>query len=255
LNSSPVQEERKTMANELPLPLIVLASKNGPPHLLQRLLQQGGDPNSDDGYGGTCLIASACYSQPECARLLIQYGADVTYAYNGDNATLLYMMAYCFCDGEALYFNEGDYILTADILINAGAPITERSDGRTALEVLQEMQVAPGTAACRERDGLMSLLQRQYWRASGARNPFLHASSPQDSVLLFMMGAANSDDGSMDSTRVRSIPPNSRHSVLQALYDHEDAFHAFMHILFVVQQKNTATSYQQQQQHPLRLFH
>jgi hypothetical protein len=163
------------------------------------------------------------------------------------------MMALVFSHGRR--FNEGDYIFTTDILINSGAPIDERGGDtdQTALEKLQAMQVAPGTKGHRERGGLIALLQGQYWRAYGNRNPFLHASSPQDHVLLFMTGAANSDDdGSnvVDSMRVRSVPPISRHSVLQALYDHEETFYAFLHILFIVQQDD-ATS----QHHPLRLFH
>jgi hypothetical protein len=47
------------MANNDELLPIVLASRDGPQHVLARLLQEGGDPNSHDGYGETCLLAAA----------------------------------------------------------------------------------------------------------------------------------------------------------------------------------------------------
>jgi hypothetical protein len=72
-----------------------------------------------------------------------------------------------------------------------------------------------------------------------------------------MKGAANSvdDDESVvvDCTRVRSIPPSARHLVLQTLYNHEATFHAFLQIMFVVQQLDDDTA--TYQHHPLRLFH
>jgi hypothetical protein len=54
---------------------------------------------------------------------LIAVGADVTYAFPDDNAgVVLYLLAYGFQRNPEGYYLEGDCILTADLLIKAGAP-------------------------------------------------------------------------------------------------------------------------------------
>lgn len=68
---------------------ILIASRNGHTGLLEYLLEQGADANDKEYYGGTCLMAAACYRQPDCVRLLIDAGANTKYAYSGDNATVI----------------------------------------------------------------------------------------------------------------------------------------------------------------------
>jgi len=150
--------------------------------------------------------------------------------------------------------SEGDYILTADLLIHAGAPLGERNleSGETALDLLQNMPgIQPGTKASRERDGLISLLQGQYWQEDWKnRNPFLEVSSPQEIVWLIMKGAASngrSAAGVVDCTRVRSIRPDLRRSVLQALHEHKATCEAFLQILGVIGDASTNN-------HPLGAF-
>jgi len=238
------------------IPRIVVVARWGNAAELEQLLREGGDPNSHDGFDGvTCLMASAIFAQPECTRLLISYGADVTYAFTGANASVLYMMAHCFRLGlpgvAEDFFGEGDYILAADLLIHAGAPINTRNweSGTTALDELQQMQVIPGTKKSRERDGLISLLTHGYWgQEYGQRNPFLHATSANEVMWLLMKGAANGGDNeSMDHTRVRSIRPNLRLPVLLALLKHQASCAAFMHIMSVVQDRNSTA--------PICVFH
>jgi hypothetical protein len=54
---------------------LVLATRDGNPHVLERLLQEGGDPNSDiDFGGGYCILLAAYSARSECARLLVKYG-------------------------------------------------------------------------------------------------------------------------------------------------------------------------------------
>jgi len=49
--------------------------------------------------------------------ILYLHGVDVTYTYSGDNASVLFMMALCFQDREEDQFEEGDYVLIADLLM------------------------------------------------------------------------------------------------------------------------------------------
>ena len=74
----------------------LLASRNGHLQILEFLLARGADPNDTEHYGGTCLMAAACFAHPECVRTLCAAGADATYAYPGDNANCARMLAYCF---------------------------------------------------------------------------------------------------------------------------------------------------------------
>ena len=75
---------------------ILLACKHGHVDLLDYLLAQGANPNDEEHYGGTCLMAAACYRHPDCVRRLIDAGADVEYADSVDNASVIYMTALCF---------------------------------------------------------------------------------------------------------------------------------------------------------------
>ena len=47
----------------------LLASRNGHLLILEFLLARGADPNDKEHYGGTCLVAAACYgTRGACAR-------------------------------------------------------------------------------------------------------------------------------------------------------------------------------------------
>ena len=151
---------------------ILLACINGHTDLLDYLLKHGADPNDVEFYGGTCLMAAACHRNPDCVRRLIEVGADVDYRYSGDNATIVYMTAYCFSkdaeeegEGEDL-FEEGSVIRTVKLLLDAGSPGNTPSytgeyegDSRTALQLLIGMSVDTEGKVRRERDGLIMLLQ------------------------------------------------------------------------------------------------
>eukprot|EP00984_Skeletonema_dohrnii_P004632 scaffold1635_cov124-Skeletonema_dohrnii-CCMP3373.AAC.6 len=147
---------------------ILLACQNGHVDLMDYLLEQGANPNDAENYGGTCLMAAACYRHPDCVRRLIDEGADVEYAYPGDNATIIGMTAYCFskdADEGNLDFEEGSVIRTVELLLEAGAPANtpqidhETGRTKTALQVLQEMLPFDDKVR-RERDGLIALLHR-----------------------------------------------------------------------------------------------
>jgi len=210
------------------------AAKKGYADVLEARLILGADANQEDGYGGTCLMASASYAKLECTRLLIAHGGDVSYAYPGDNAGILYMLALCFRNAEEDAYQEGDYVATADLLIAAGAPIDTRSfdrdgdDGDTALELLQDIEVdEEQTKKAREHRGLIDLLEQRYWREHGGHNPFFRrdqSPSPEDAAQLLTQGAANYDTGHrLDITRVRSsIEPCLRKSVVDILKNYQN---------------------------------
>ncbi|KAK1740864.1 ankyrin repeat domain-containing protein, partial [Skeletonema marinoi] len=147
---------------------ILFACQNGHVDLMDYLLEQGANPNDAENYGGTCLMAAACRRHPDCVRRLIDEGADVEYAYPGDNASIIGMTAYCFSkddDEGNLDFEEGSVIRMVELLLEAGAPANtpqiDHETGRTetALQVLQGMLPSDDKVR-RERDGLIALLQR-----------------------------------------------------------------------------------------------
>jgi hypothetical protein len=201
---------------------------DGETSVLEERLCRGADPNQDDGFGGTCLLASVCKGRPECTRLLIQYGGDVTRRFpSADDASLLQLLASAFRQHSAsgIYRPEGDYVLTGDLLVEAGAPNIDehRQEDGNPLSVLLTMDDPPeGTRRFRERAGLISVLDGGYWRDYG-HNPFLRTSSSDAAAWLLLQGAA--DDKStkrVDITRVRSIPPKERVSVMDALNLYQD---------------------------------
>jgi len=146
---------------------ILLACRNGRIDLLDYLLEQGANPNDKENYGNTCLMAAACYRQLDCVRRLINAGADAKYVYPGDNASVIFMLAYCFSkdikEGD-FDFVEGSVVRTVELLLEAGAPgntaciVHGTSRRKTALQVLQGM-LAFNEKVRRERDGLIALLQ------------------------------------------------------------------------------------------------
>jgi hypothetical protein len=145
---------------------ILVAYINGHIDLLDYLLEQGANPNDQENYGGTCLMAAACYHNPDCVRRLIEAGADVKYVYPGDNASVIYMAASGLKEVEEgnLDFEEGSVVRTVELLLEAGAPgntpcidrVTYRT--KTALQCLQDMLPFDGKVE-RERNGLIALLQ------------------------------------------------------------------------------------------------
>ena len=147
---------------------ILLACRNGKVDLVRYLLDQGASPEDKEYYGGTCLMAAACYAHPDCVSCLIDAGADVKYAYSGDNATIIYMTVLCFSNPQTYYdFEEGHVVRTVQLLLDAGAPWNTPanghiSNGRTALQMLQDMDMsAVDDKVKRERDGIIDLLQTQ----------------------------------------------------------------------------------------------
>jgi ankyrin repeat protein len=138
---------------------IILACRNGHIDLLNFLLQLEANPNDMEYFGGTCLMAAACYGQFECVERLIEAGAHIHYTCSGDNSTVIYMTAYCFksdvaemTDG-AYWIEEGSRIRTVELLLNAGAPSNTpcSASNKTALQVLREMDVHGLKRAQRER--------------------------------------------------------------------------------------------------------
>ena len=137
---------------------ILLACRNGHTDLVNYLLEQGANPNDSENFGGTCLVAAACFRHPDCVRRLIDAGADVEYSYPGNNETIIHMTAYCFSkDAEegVLDFEEGSVIRTVELLLEAGAPAET-----SALQLLQELQTSDDKVR-RERDGLITFLQQE----------------------------------------------------------------------------------------------
>jgi hypothetical protein len=112
-------------------------------------------------------MAAACYRHPDCVRRLIDAGANVEYVYPGDNASVIYMAAYCFSkdveEDHDLDFEEGSVVRTVELLLEAGAPGNtpcidrETSRTKTALQVLQGM-LPFNDKVERERAGLIALL-------------------------------------------------------------------------------------------------
>jgi hypothetical protein len=212
----------------------ILAIRDGKTRIVAERLQRGADPNHDDGIGGTCLIHAVGRGRPECTRLLIEHGADVSYCFPLDNASVLYMLVRSFEDWTENGYREGDYILAADLLVEAGAPIDEVQDeARTALSVLQEIEAREGTRRFRERRGLMAVLERRYWLKYG-HNPFLRASSADAAAWLLLQGAADNDTGRVDITRVRSIKPDDRNNVLKSLVRYQGMRDTFLQIILTM---------------------
>ena len=108
-------------------------------------------------------MAAACYAHPDCVSCLIDAGADVKYAYSGDNATIIYMTVLCFSDPQTCYdFEEGHVIRTVQLLLDAGAPWNTPANGWTALQMLQDMDMSAVDGKVKqERDGIIDLLQTQ----------------------------------------------------------------------------------------------
>ena len=161
----------------------ILAIREGKTSVLAERLLRGADPNHDDGLGGTCLIHSvSAVPRPECTRLLIEHGADVTYCLPADNASVLVMLVQSFDDATDGSFCTGDYILTADLLVTAGAPtdIVQDEENRTAMSILlDEMDPSRlGTKRHREYLGLVNVLKRTRWEKYNphGHNPFVAAS-------------------------------------------------------------------------------
>lgn len=222
------------------------AARNGHTAVLEERLGRGADPNQDDGHGGTCLMASACYGKPECARLLIEAGADATCAYTGVTDGMLDMLALVFQDRPEDRYRPGDYILTANLLEESGAPVNEMQDngrdhGMTALDLLCSMNAEECTQHGRERRGLIAVLERTYWREHG-HNPFLRAS-PEAAAWLLLKGAANNDTDHIDITKVRSIKPALRQSVLDQLLLYQGMRETLVPILLAMKQANSVSAF------------
>ncbi len=220
----------------------IMAIREGKTAVLAERLLRGADPNHDDGLGGSCLIHSvSAVPRPECTRLLIEHGADVTYCFPADNASVLVMLVQSFDDASDSSFCSGDYILTADLLVTAGAPIdiVEDEENRTAMSILlDEMDPSRlGTKRSREYLGLVNVLKRTRWEEYNphGHNPFVVAS-PAESAWLVLTGAANDtgDETRVDMTRLRSITPNLRKDVMTSLNQYKGMRETFVHVLLTM---------------------
>ena len=109
------------------------AAKSGDLEKMQRLLDEGTDPNQRDDKAITPLCWAAMAGQKDAAILLIDNGADLN-APNGDGGTPLH---------GATFLGKGELV---DLLIEKGANVQARNnEGRTALDTIaggwsQQMQ-------------------------------------------------------------------------------------------------------------------
>lgn len=126
-----------------------------------------------------------------------------------------------------------------------GAPIDAiQLEGETALDLLHSMQVEEGSKDDRERRGLISVLEKQYWQGYKKRNPFLHTVvSAEETVILLLQGAAIDSTGHVDQTRVRSIRPPLRMQVLDMLRQRGGMKDTFVHILATMKRKGSISPF------------
>ena len=213
----------------------LLASRNGHLQILEFLLARGADPNDTEHYGGTCLMAAACYGHPECARALVRAGANVHYRYEGDGAGVVYMMALCFShpsetdeekEAKLLDANESRFVRTLALLLAHGARDSPILSGATALSTLHG-HVSEGLERTREeRAGMIALLQGAYWAAPSAPR-LATATSPEEIAALVVAGAAcEPATGRVSEARVRLIDPAARRGVRERLGARLSAAHA-----------------------------
>ncbi|KAL7456877.1 hypothetical protein ACHAWC_008335, partial [Mediolabrus comicus] len=139
---------------------ILLACLHGKVDLVRYLLDQGASPNDTDPYyGETCLMAAAYYAHPDCVSCLIGAGADVRYGHCGYYVTIIYLAACSFSESEPGDFEEGDVIRTIELLLDAGAPCDIPFNGKTALQLVQDMDTSVVDDKVEsERDGIIDLL-------------------------------------------------------------------------------------------------
>ena len=206
----------------------LLASRNGHLQILEFLLARGADPNDTEHYGGTCLMAAACYGHPECARALVRAGADVHYRYPADHTGVVYMMAYCFShpsetdeakEAKLLGANESRFVRTLALLLAHGARDSPIISGATALSKLLTWPCSSeGLERTREeRAGMIALLQGAYWAAPSAPR-LATATSPEEIAALVLAGAAcEPATGRVSEARVRLIDPAARRGVRERL--------------------------------------
>ena len=215
----------------------LLASRNGHLRILQFLLANGADPNDTEHYGGTCLMAAACYGHPECVRALVRAGADVHYRYPADHTGVVYMMALCFShpsetddqkEAKLVDANESRFVRTLALLLAHGALDSPIISGATALSKLLTWPCSSeGLERTREeRAGMIALLQGAYWAAPSAPR-LATATSPEEIAALVLAGAAcEPATGRVSEARVRLIDPAARRGVRECLGARLSAAHA-----------------------------
>ena len=217
----------------------LLAARNGHLKLLEFILANGGNPNDCEHYGGTCLMAAACFAHPECVRALVKAGADVTYAYAGDNANSVYMLALCFTGNltkdadsveASLQEHSAPWVRTLDLLLGYGAAPDQPSENRTALSLLQETHVDEDMPRTREeRASLIALLRNKFW--ARRPQPLMRATAHEVQALLLTDDVCDPNTGHLSVARARSVDPTTRPEVLQLLRKQEEARGTFVRLV------------------------
>ncbi len=112
----------------------VSAAGAGDLESLLNALDGGFSPDARSENGWTPLIAAARHGQPECARLLLERGADPGLANPRGTTPLMYAKTYAFASG--------DFTLM-EVLLAAGADINARDDaGLTVLDYVETRSAA-----------------------------------------------------------------------------------------------------------------
>ena len=217
----------------------LLAARNGHLELLEFILANGGNPNDCEHYGGTCLMAAACFAHPECVRALVKAGADVTYAYAGDNANCVYMLALCFTGSltedadsmeASLQEHSAPWVRTLDLLLGYGAAPDQPSQNRTALSLLQETHVDEDMPRTREeRANLIALLRNKFW--ARRPQPLMRATAHEVQALLLTDDVCDPNTGHLSVVRARSVDPTTRPELLQLLRKQEEARGTFVRLV------------------------
>ena len=190
-------------------------------------------------------MAASCCGHPESVRLLVKYGADVAYAYSGDNANCVYMMAYHLVhlyreDAEELEAlleeRSARFVRTLDLLLGYGAAPDQPSassdadNERTALSLLEATHIDENLPKTREEfASLIALLRKNFWPCSP--QPLQCATAEEIQALILAGAVCDPSTHCVSAVRMRSIDPDARPGVLLRLRMQEEERAAFVGIV------------------------